>query len=327
MEDFLLHHLHNIPPSPNEEFYEIVNEPGRDVFGKPPLKKQIDCVCPHCNRNLSASRFAPHLEKCMGMGRNSSRLASKRIANSGIGKMDSDNEDDDRDLDWSFAFDKKVSKKVKKDKLGNNSPRRSKGKFSSKFGDMPFVRNISSDPGSSSMTIYNAKVYTSTYEGLSLEERKRLLMSTCGVISEHTRKMCTKSLRCPQHTDEQRKFVRRYLLRIDPEGRFRIRPDGSLETDDIHVDIDGYEDGDGQALRETLNTMQQWEGNTSSANPSPADSTSTTNSQEKKRKKCCTKLTQRKKSKIRPSGLQAVTSYSVSSSLHSACSDAYDILD
>ena len=35
-----------------------------------------------------------------------------------------------------------------------------------------------------------------------------------------------RSLRCPQHTDEQRKFVRRYLLRIDPEGRFRIRPDG-----------------------------------------------------------------------------------------------------
>ncbi|XP_033624661.1 ataxin-7-like protein 3 [Asterias rubens] len=186
MEDFLLHHLHNIPPSPNEEdleedifadlldeltlgfcfeihrsckmgqlfldetdepslkFYEIVNEPGRDVFGKPPLKKQIDCVCPHCNRNLSASRFAPHLEKCMGMGRNSSRLASKRIANSGIGKMDSDNEDDDRDLDWSFAFDKKVSKKVKKDKLGNNSPRRSKGKFSSKFDQSEVAESLHS---------------------------------------------------------------------------------------------------------------------------------------------------------------------------------------
>ena len=27
-------------------------------------------------------RFAPHLEKCMGMGRNSSRVASRRLANS-----------------------------------------------------------------------------------------------------------------------------------------------------------------------------------------------------------------------------------------------------
>ena len=25
-------------------------------------------------------RFAPHLEKCMGMGRNSSRVASRRLA-------------------------------------------------------------------------------------------------------------------------------------------------------------------------------------------------------------------------------------------------------
>jgi len=43
-------------------------------------KKPAECVCPNCQRNMAASRFAPHLEKCMGMGRNSSRLASRRIA-------------------------------------------------------------------------------------------------------------------------------------------------------------------------------------------------------------------------------------------------------
>ncbi|QQP51622.1 SAGA-associated factor 11 -like protein, partial [Caligus rogercresseyi] len=61
---------------------------GLDVFGSivtttvgvPTLKKQPECVCPNCSRNLAASRFAPHLEKCMGMGRNSSRIASRRIA-------------------------------------------------------------------------------------------------------------------------------------------------------------------------------------------------------------------------------------------------------
>nr|ACO13031.1 Ataxin-7-like protein 3 [Lepeophtheirus salmonis] len=61
-----------------------------DVFGSvvttavgvPTLKKQPECVCPNCSRNLAASRFAPHLEKCMGMGRNSSRIASRRIASS-----------------------------------------------------------------------------------------------------------------------------------------------------------------------------------------------------------------------------------------------------
>ena len=57
---------------------EIVDRPGVDVFGNVPTKKQLECVCPNCQRNLAASRFAPHLEKCMGMGRNSSRIASRR---------------------------------------------------------------------------------------------------------------------------------------------------------------------------------------------------------------------------------------------------------
>ncbi|XP_017485185.1 PREDICTED: SAGA-associated factor 11 homolog [Rhagoletis zephyria] len=42
--------------------------------------RKIECVCPSCKRSLAASRLAPHLEKCMGMGRNASRVASKRIA-------------------------------------------------------------------------------------------------------------------------------------------------------------------------------------------------------------------------------------------------------
>ena len=61
-------------------FAELVDKPGVDVFGQVPTKKQFECVCPNCERNLAASRFAPHLEKCMGMGRNSSRIASRRQA-------------------------------------------------------------------------------------------------------------------------------------------------------------------------------------------------------------------------------------------------------
>ena len=58
---------------------EIVIERGLDIFGQVPIKvKQVECVCPNCSRNLAASRFAPHLEKCMGMGRTSSRVASRR---------------------------------------------------------------------------------------------------------------------------------------------------------------------------------------------------------------------------------------------------------
>ena len=85
-------------------FLELINQPGLDVFGQVPAKKQQDCICPNCSRTLAAIRFAPHLEKCMGMGRNSSRIASKRLRGQGV---DSEyNDDNDVDYDW-FEYEKK----------------------------------------------------------------------------------------------------------------------------------------------------------------------------------------------------------------------------
>jgi hypothetical protein len=61
--------------------FQIVDAPGVDIFGESLAKKHnFECECPRCHRTLAAQRFAPHLEKCMGMGRNSSRIASKRLA-------------------------------------------------------------------------------------------------------------------------------------------------------------------------------------------------------------------------------------------------------
>ena len=58
----------------------IVDVKGLDIFGNTPIsvKKLVECVCPNCSRSLGAQKFAPHLEKCMGMGRNSSRLAANK---------------------------------------------------------------------------------------------------------------------------------------------------------------------------------------------------------------------------------------------------------
>ncbi len=71
------------PPPPPPSVYEkqvIVEVRGLDIFGCSPqsLKKNIDCICPNCSRSLGALKFAPHLEKCMGMGRLSSRLAATK---------------------------------------------------------------------------------------------------------------------------------------------------------------------------------------------------------------------------------------------------------
>lgn len=47
--------------------FSIVDLPDVDLFGGQNVKKAMDCTCPNCDRLVAASRFAPHLEKCMGM--------------------------------------------------------------------------------------------------------------------------------------------------------------------------------------------------------------------------------------------------------------------
>ncbi|KAJ3607376.1 hypothetical protein NHX12_024427 [Muraenolepis orangiensis] len=92
--------------------FEIVDQPGVDVFGQVYNQwKNKECVCPNCSRSIAASRFAPHLEKCLGMGRNSSRIANRRIVtgNTANNKSESDQEDNDdvNDNDWSYGAEKK----------------------------------------------------------------------------------------------------------------------------------------------------------------------------------------------------------------------------
>jgi hypothetical protein len=57
---------------------------GKDMYGNhiPPIA--LDQVeCPSCGRQVAAGRFAPHLEKCMGLGRQASRNAARRLADFG----------------------------------------------------------------------------------------------------------------------------------------------------------------------------------------------------------------------------------------------------
>ncbi|KAG0017591.1 hypothetical protein BGZ80_008134, partial [Entomortierella chlamydospora] len=58
-----------------------VSRAGVDIFGQNPQannSQTYDCV--HCQRSFPAQRYAPHLEKCLGLsGRSSSRAASRRM--------------------------------------------------------------------------------------------------------------------------------------------------------------------------------------------------------------------------------------------------------
>ncbi|KAH9282023.1 SAGA-associated factor 11 -like protein [Echinococcus granulosus] len=58
------------------------------------------CRCVKCHCKVAATRYASHLSNCMGLGRNSSRRANKRIAEQQRFE-DSDDVDDARYLDHS----------------------------------------------------------------------------------------------------------------------------------------------------------------------------------------------------------------------------------
>lgn len=46
----------------------LVNAPDVDVFGSSKSAKiNMDCTCPKCEKLVATARFAPHLEKCMGL--------------------------------------------------------------------------------------------------------------------------------------------------------------------------------------------------------------------------------------------------------------------
>lgn len=86
-----------------------------DVFTQQDVKKTQDCVCPNCDRAVAATRFAPHLETCMGMGRNRFRNATRRVAsstkereNSSFSGVPSDDEDD---MDWNSGNKRGKKKK------------------------------------------------------------------------------------------------------------------------------------------------------------------------------------------------------------------------
>ena len=65
---------------PKHEHRGIVDIPGYDVFGLQPHRRPPPAfACPNCGALRQSTKFAPHLEKCMGMGgRESKRAAASR---------------------------------------------------------------------------------------------------------------------------------------------------------------------------------------------------------------------------------------------------------
>ena len=226
-----------------------------DVFGHlNQTKKFQECNCPNCKRSVAACKFATHLEKCMGMGRNSSRIASRRIANNSkdLTTYTGIVSDDEDDVDWSLNNNDK--RKRKKERNGFKKLKQQKTKNGDNVNELTLNSNENSP---------------SNYENMSIEDKKMLLTQICGVISEHTKKLCTRSMRCPQHSDDQRKEMRANL------------ESNNGNQENLPIDIDTFEECDSQNMRENLSRWEQ-EG---SSHSSPADSTSTTSTSSNSKKR------------------------------------------
>lgn len=249
--------------------FTITNQTGLDVFGQLPIKKLQECMCPKCERRLAANRFAPHLEKCMGMGRNSSRIASRRLQASG--QLDNIELENDVDYDWTFDFEKK-NKKLKREKdRSTSSPRRTKLRKapSNEFSSIAFMRehgrgSRSGTPNStSSGDMINNRLGPTlqALETLGRDEKVALLRQTCGVISEHSSKMCTLTDKCLQHTDEERKAVRILLLGDANEAPWNVGMEvASLTDKDDIVGVDTFEDIDANSLLGDMNAdLGMWD--------------------------------------------------------------------
>lgn len=91
-----------------------INGEDIDIFGKEIQQEEhpiIECV--NCKCKVVCSRFAPHLEKCMGFGRTSSRIANRRISSSKKTFTSLNYTDDDSE----FEEEKKVSSEEQEEEI------------------------------------------------------------------------------------------------------------------------------------------------------------------------------------------------------------------
>lgn len=118
-----------------------------DFFVQHDIKKTQECVCPNCDRAVAATRFAPHLETCMGMGRNRFRNATRRVnsANNSTTTTTANNNsstnhpkerettsanvpsDDDDDMDWNPGSKRGAIKREYKKKRNGSKKLKSNG--------------------------------------------------------------------------------------------------------------------------------------------------------------------------------------------------------
>lgn len=86
------------------EFHDYPRERGMDVFGNRPVKlskEEPPFICQNCGRTVHFSKFAPHLEKCMGKTRAGNRKATGKTSRKTSGTNKSEQQ---YAQDWEIEY-------------------------------------------------------------------------------------------------------------------------------------------------------------------------------------------------------------------------------
>lgn len=196
---------------------ELVQRDGCDVFGvSVDAQHGAESVqCPHCGRFVQAARFAPHLEKCMGMGRSSARVAKQRVLQPTPGDQQSVTHNGLHLLSpaaaaaataaAAAAASVSASASAASTTSGANNGSAMDGdgdddSFESK------KRRVSKPAARRESSLASLR-------SMPPAELASLLRTTCGVLSQASNKMCARALQtCTLHSDQQREAIRQQLL-------------------------------------------------------------------------------------------------------------------
>jgi SAGA-associated factor 11 len=197
---------------------ELVQRDGCDVFGvSVDAQHGSESVrCPHCGRAVQAARFAPHLEKCMGMGRSSARVAKQRVLQPVPSETQSQQSYGVHLLSPAAVHAAAVAAAAP-----NSANAATTAAAAAAAAAAATVIDIDGGDDDDSFDGKRRKVTKpaarrensiASLRALPAAELAAQLRNICGVISSTTGKMCTRSLRCAYHTDQQRESIRQLLF-------------------------------------------------------------------------------------------------------------------
>jgi hypothetical protein len=182
---------------------ELCAVEGCDVFGRP-ISHQTPTEffpCLNCGQRIASSRFAPHLEKCMGKGGRAASRSRSAVARLESFAVEVSDEEDDANDSYTPAV-----------RMGNAS---STGNF--EFGQSTTSANAATqkrqrrDSNVVITEVFLQAVEENAKRGAG--ELNHLFASNCCAINVKNGKMCANPLgRCGVHSDYERELARERLI-------------------------------------------------------------------------------------------------------------------